>query len=284
MSERFEHDGIRFAFDSIGVGAPVVLLHGLGGDRAGALELADEEQGWLRIAMDQRGHGETEPVGPESAYTFDVFASDVEALLDAAGIDRAVLVGVSMGAAVALRLALRSQERVRGLVLVRPAWIHEPMTDNLTPNVEVARLLRSMPAEGALTEFQGSALYARLQAVSPHAADSLSSQFVRPMAAERAVRLDRMPRSTPYADPSDLQAIACPTLVVGCDRDPFHPFAFAETWSRLIPGAALQLVIPSADDVARHRREVRAVVGGFLRQFELLRSWMPEPSTGGGDA
>ena len=268
----FWRDGIRFAFEAGGAGAPVVLLHGLGGDRSGALELVEGDGGWQRLALDQRGHGETEPVGPESGYTFDALAADVVGLLDAQGTERAVHVGVSMGAAVALRFALQYPGRVSGLALVRPAWIHEPMTENLTPNVEVARLLRSMPVAEALATFQASAEYARLRAVSPHAAESLSSQFLRPKAVERAVRLDRMPRSTPYGDPAELQAIAAPTLVVGCDRDPLHPIDFAWTWSRLIPGATLDFVIPSADDVARHRREVRRVVGTFLRQLGSVRS------------
>lgn len=271
MTEHFVHDGLRFAFDTIGSGRPLVLLHGLGGDRAGALELADDERGWRRLALDQRGHGETEPVGPESGYTFDVFADDLLALLARLDVDRVVVAGVSMGAAVAARFTLKYPDRVRGLVLVRPAWTNEPMTENLTPNVEVARLLRSMRVDDALAAFQTSPLYERLKAASPHAAESLSSQFLRPNAAERAVRLDRMPRSTPYTTPSDLLAIVQPTVVIGCDRDPLHPIAFARAWSELIPGAALQLVTPSADDVALHRRDVRKAVGAFIRQLEPAR-------------
>jgi len=272
MGETFERDGIKFAFETKGGGAPLVLLHGLGGDRTGAFELADEDPGWRLLALDQRGHGETEPVGPEAGYTFDVFATDLRALLDAQGADRVVVAGVSMGAAVALRFALQNPGRVRGLVLVRPAWIHEPMTENLTLNVEVARLLRSMPAAEALATFQASADYARLRAVSPHAAESLSSQFFRPNAVERAVRLDRMPRSTPYTDPSELRTIAQPTLVIGCDRDPLHPISFARIWSALIAGSSLEFVVPSADDVSRHRQEVRRGVGAFLRRLESVRT------------
>lgn len=259
------HDGIRFAMEIAGDGPTLVLLHGLGGDRSGGLELTDPIPDRRRLAIDQRGHGETEPVGPEDGFTFDVLAADLAAILDAQQLTGPVVIaGVSMGAAVALRFALIYRSRVRALALVRPAWIHEPMTDNLTPNVEVARLLRSLPAEEARAAFQASPTYARIAAVSGHAAASLSSQFLRPGAAERAVRLDRMPRSTPYTDPAELGLIAQPTLVLGCERDPLHPIDFARTWSRLIPGASLEWVVSSADDVERHRREVRQAVGVFL--------------------
>ncbi len=260
----FEHAGIRFAASMDGTGAALVLLHGLGGDRSGAFELADPVPGWRRLALDQRGHGETEPVGPESSYKFEVFAADLIAFLDTVEENSVVVLGVSMGSAVALRLALENPDRVLGLVLVRPAWIHEPMTENLIPNVEIARLLRLMPAAEALAAYESSEAYARIRAVSSHAAESLSSQFFRPKAVERAVRLDQMPRSTPYTDPRDLSSVAQPTLVIGCERDPLHPIDFARTWASLIPNASLECVSSSADGVSQHRREVRESVARFL--------------------
>ena len=141
MLANFERDGIRFAFERRSTGRPMVLLHGLGGDRSGGFDLADTRLRWQRLALDQRGHGDTEPVGPETGYSFEVFASDVLALLDNEDVNAAVVVGVSMGSAVALRLALDHPRRVKGLALVRPAWTHEPLTENLVPNIEVAGLL-----------------------------------------------------------------------------------------------------------------------------------------------
>ena len=264
----FDHDGIRFAYESEGAGRPIVLLHGLGGDRAAALELCSPGPGRFRIALDQRGHGETESVGDPPGFTFDALAGDVAALLDTLGVERAVLVGVSMGAGVALALALafaqRDPDRVTALALVRPAWTHVPLTPNLEPYVEVARLLRSVPADEALAELRASASFARLAAQSGHAARSLAGQLALPKAAERAIRLELMPRSTPYADPAELRSISIPTLVVGCDGDPLHPIEYAQTWSRLIPGASLAIVPGPGDDPGAHRGAVRAVVDAFV--------------------
>ena len=266
MTEHFEHDGIRFAFERAGAGAPLVLLHGLGGDRGGALDMADTRAGWIRLALDFRGHGETEPVGPDVGFTFSSFARDLAAFLDAAGVEAAVIAGVSMGAAVALRFALDQPARVRSLVLVRPAWLHTPLTENLRPYAEIARLLRTMPPDAAVATFMASAEYAAIGRVSRHAADSLVSQFTRPAALTRVSRLEWMPRSAPYADPSELKGIATPTLVVGCERDPLHPIEFASEWAAHIPGAALQAVPSSADDIAEHRAAVRRAVGSFLQK------------------
>jgi pimeloyl-ACP methyl ester carboxylesterase len=275
MSETMLRDGITFAYETSGAGTPLVLLHGLGGDRSGAMDLCGDLPGWARVVFDQRGHGETCPVGPEEGYSFDELADDAAALVEHMNARRVALAGVSMGAAVALRFALRHPDRVLGLALVRPAWINRPMTENLTPNVEVARLLRSLPAEEGLLAFRRSPLFLRISAASPHAAESLSSQFLRPGAAERAVRLDRMPRSTPYRDPADLGSITQPTLVVGCDRDPLHPIEFARAWADLIPRSSLELVVSSADDIARHRQAVRASVESFVRQLAHTASSSP---------
>ncbi|TIM50058.1 MAG: alpha/beta hydrolase, partial [Mesorhizobium sp.] len=58
-----------------------------------------------------------------------------------AGLDRFVAAGISMGAAIAMRLACRHPDRVAGLLLVRPAWIFDDAPVNLLPIAEVARLI-----------------------------------------------------------------------------------------------------------------------------------------------
>lgn len=70
-------------------------------------------------------------IGMESAFTFDGMADDVTALLDRLELPSVIVVGMSMGAAIAVRMALREPDRVRGLVLIRPAWLDRP--DHLRP-------------------------------------------------------------------------------------------------------------------------------------------------------
>lgn len=72
--------------------------------------------GYRALAPDQRGHGRSEK--PDCCYTVDDFAADVEAFMDAVGVDDATLVGHSSGGLIAQRVALRSPRRVARLVLI----------------------------------------------------------------------------------------------------------------------------------------------------------------------
>ena len=63
--------------------------------------------------------------------TIATLADDLIGLLDHLGIEQAVIGGISLGAAVAVNVALRYPERVLGLVLSRPAWIDGPLPENV---------------------------------------------------------------------------------------------------------------------------------------------------------
>src|SRR3954469_5820695 len=126
----FDHDGLAFHYRDEGRGLPFVFQHGLGGDVSQPFGLYSPPAGVRLIAFDARAHGETRPVGDPKKISLAEFADDLVALLDHLGIDRAVVGGVSMGAAVALSAALRHPARVEGLVLSRPAWLDRPLPEN----------------------------------------------------------------------------------------------------------------------------------------------------------
>jgi pimeloyl-ACP methyl ester carboxylesterase len=104
-------DGVTLAYHDDGEGAPVVLLHGFAADtnlnyvRSGVFDLLLDE-GYRVIALDSRGHGLSEKPHDPAAYGDDAMRRDVQALLDELGIERCVIVGYSMGAAVTLRVAM----------------------------------------------------------------------------------------------------------------------------------------------------------------------------------
>ena len=102
--------GVRLAYVEQGSrdGIAVVMLHGYS-DTHRSFDLVRPllPRAWRVIAVTQRGHGHSDK--PQSDYAMADFASDVPAFLDAMGIDRAVLVGHSMGAAVALRVAANTR-------------------------------------------------------------------------------------------------------------------------------------------------------------------------------
>src|SRR5262249_51315222 len=113
-------DGVTLAGEEAGEGSSIVLLHGLTATRRyvvmGSRLL--ERSGHRVIAYDARGHGRSTPAPSPSDYGYTELADDLEAVMDALGIERAVLAGASMGAHTLLTLALRAPPRVAGLVVI----------------------------------------------------------------------------------------------------------------------------------------------------------------------
>jgi 3-oxoadipate enol-lactonase len=106
-------DGIHV--EEHGAGAPLVLVHGLGGNTAIWRRVVPVLAGRFRvIAYDFRGLGRSGP--PPDPYTMDELVSDLDAVVGGAAGARAVLVGHSLGAAVALAYAARHGERLRAVV------------------------------------------------------------------------------------------------------------------------------------------------------------------------
>jgi pimeloyl-ACP methyl ester carboxylesterase len=115
-------DGLSLYFDDEGDGEPVVLLHGFAADtninyvRSGLLD-ALLDAGYRVIPLDARGHGlSSKPTDP-AAYENDAMRQDVSALLDHLGVEHTAVVGYSMGAHTALRLA-PLEPRVTALALL----------------------------------------------------------------------------------------------------------------------------------------------------------------------
>ena len=108
-----ETDGVRLAYEVSGDGAPLVLLHAGIVDRRMWRDVVPLLDGYRVVTFDARGFGDSSrPPDGEFARWEDLFA-----VMDAAGVDRAHLVGVSQGAETALDAALVSPERVDRLVL-----------------------------------------------------------------------------------------------------------------------------------------------------------------------
>ena len=107
---------LELYYEEHGAGFPLLLIMGLGADStAWLLQIPDFAKHYRAIAFDNRGVGRSsKPSGP---YTIHEMADDAAGLLDQLGIERAHVLGVSMGGMIAQELALRHPERVRGLVL-----------------------------------------------------------------------------------------------------------------------------------------------------------------------
>ena len=118
---------MRIAWESQGEGVPVLLMHGLGYTREGWGPLRELLARRYRVvSFDNRGIGQSEiPPGP---YTVEELAGDAAQVLDEAGVERAHVIGASLGGFAAQVLAAEQPERVHRLVLVgsSPGGPHAP--------------------------------------------------------------------------------------------------------------------------------------------------------------
>jgi pimeloyl-ACP methyl ester carboxylesterase len=275
---RWLHDGLEFRYreeppcaDKKGTGVfyaaaelPFFFQHGLGGDANQPLGIYRPPPGVRAYCLDCRAHGLTRPVGPEEKLSIGQFADDVAALMDYLRIERAVVGGISMGAAVALSLALRRPERVLGLVLARPAWLDGPMQRNAQRFALVAQMLRTHGAERGGELYEQTDDYREMLAESPDCAMALLGQFLVPRAEETVARLERIPRDQPCRSLAELESICVPTLVLSCRQDPIHPYEYGEQIAARVPGATFREVTSKSVSVPRYEEDLRREIGDFL--------------------
>ena len=122
MNTFIADDGVSLAYDDLGEGYPVILLHGFAADSRLNWQLTGwysllQEAGYRVIALDNRGHGKSDkPTDPE-AYKPERIAADVIGLMDELGLEHADLVGYSMGGRSAGWIVSRYPERFTAVVI-----------------------------------------------------------------------------------------------------------------------------------------------------------------------
>jgi pimeloyl-ACP methyl ester carboxylesterase len=247
----------------------VVLLHGLGGESSQPLSLfAPVIPPTLTVvAPDIRAHGSSTVVGEASDFALQNLADEVASALIFAGHGATplTLIGISMGAAIALRLALDPRLEVSDAVFVRPAFIDHGLPQNLRPFPVIAQLLADHGAVEGERRFRQGALFARAAAESPVGADALLQQFRHPLAVERSRRLVEIPRNRAWSDASEPASVTACTAVVAAVGDPVHPITIARQWAEALP-RPVYAEVPSRDagygaQVAASRQAVTRFLG-----------------------
>jgi 3-oxoadipate enol-lactonase len=222
-----------------GQGPPLVLLHGLTATRRYVLQgsrlLARE--GYRLVSYDARAHGESDP---GDGYEYSDLAGDLISVLEDREIDGAVLVGHSMGAATAVRVALERPGLVRGLVQITPAYPGEPYLDDaaLAYWDRLAAGLEADGADGFMRAFEPPDDERWRDAVLKFTRQRIE-RHLHPEALAAAVRV--VPRSAAFDGLDRLAGIDVPVLVVGSrdDADPTHPLAVAQEYAARLPQAEL---------------------------------------------
>jgi 3-oxoadipate enol-lactonase len=258
--------GIEIAYDDVGSGPSVVLLHGYPFNRSMWREQVEVLKLDHRVIIpDLRGHGET-AVTPGSV-TMQTMAYDVASLLETLNISRATIGGLSMGGYVALAFYRLFPLRVRSLLLAdtRPQADTEDGKQNREKQAEKA-LAEGM--EGIADALLPKLLAPETVAERPEVVKRLRDMMVgtEPEGAAAALRgmAEREDQS------AFLSRIIAPTLIIAGNKDALTPVADAELLHREIGGSRLQ-IIEGAGHVSNLERpeEFNTALVKFLNDVEV---------------
>lgn len=138
-------NGISVNYDQQGSGEPLILIPYLSADNACyAFQVAEYAKHFTCISLDLRGTGESDK--PEGEFTTELYADDVAAFMQAAGIARAHVSGLSLGAAIAMWLAAKHPDKVKSLSLHSGWTTSDPYLKTVVEGWQVmAKALDSVP-------------------------------------------------------------------------------------------------------------------------------------------
>lgn len=254
-------NGIQLYYEVEGEGSTVVFCHGAGGNHMSWWQQVPEFARSSRcIAFDHRGYGESwnQPGGPGA----EAFADDLAGLLDHLGIQRAFLVGQSMGGRTVLNFAKRFPQRVHAMVMAATiANLRTPELDRLRKEAALRRSKDRLRA--ALSE--------RVWRERPHVAYLF--KLIRSRNPERPPRFlwrDNVPGTTA----EEVARLEVPALFIVGEEDEIAPPSLVEAACRLFPNARLVRVPEAAHSVYFERPAVfnQAVLEFFQWRKERTAS------------
>jgi pimeloyl-ACP methyl ester carboxylesterase len=260
----------RLSLLEAGTGAPVIAIHGLGATKASFLATVAALAPRFRvIAIDLPGFGDSDkPVG--AAYDARFFAEAIVELLDALELERAHLIGNSLGGRVALEMGLRAPERVDRLALLAPslAWLRK------RPWAPALRLVR--PELGLLPHAPRPVVERIIERAMPEATNGWAAagidEFLRSFLTPRGRAAFYAAARQIYLEKPDgpdgfwprLKQLDVPALFVWGRRDGLVPIAFARHVTDAVPSAQhLELNCGHVPQMERPRETHEAIARFF---------------------
>ncbi len=235
-------DGLRLYYEWHGRarGTPVVLLMGLGGDStAWGSQLAALAPRHRVLVLDNRGAGRSD--APDEPYTTGRLAADLLGLLDALGVERAHLLGLSLGGAIAQEAALAAPARIASLQLHATWPGPHPYFAALVRAVQVAR--RRLEPEAFHRALALWVFTPECFAAQPALVDLVVQRAVdHPYPAPLHGYLRQADAALAHDARARLSQIRCPTLVAVGARDLVTPPFLSTELARRIPGARLEVL------------------------------------------
>ena len=253
--------------ESLGDGPPVVLLHGLSATRRNVVQgsRALAKRGYRLISYDARGHGASSAA---PSYEYRDLVGDLEAVLAELELEKAALVGSSMGAATAMAFTLEHPERVPALVQITPAYTGYARTGDFDGEgwEKLANAL-----DGGIEEFirvaQPGNLPERWRDVAREATRQRMERHADLSSVAQALR--ELPSSIAWKGLDALSGLDVPVLVVGSqdDSDWLHPLGVAEEYCRKLPNCELVVEEKGDSPLAWQGARLSNAIAEFLERI-----------------
>ena len=267
-----QSEGARIYYEETGSGTPILFIHEFGGDyRSWDDQMRHFGRSWRCIRWDSRGYPRSDAPDDEKLYGQEFFNRDAIAVLDAAKVDKAHIVGLSMGGYTALMLAAKYPDRVISCVAAgagsgaekssRERFIAEAKANAATMDRDGkvnAEAMGLSPTRVQLQNKDPKGWQAFVEHLSEHAAH----------AAAKTLRTVQAGRPSLYDMEAELKAVKAPTLLVVGDED--EPCLDVNVWlKRLMPVARLS-VLPGTGHAVNLEEPAtfNALVEAFLADVE----------------
>ncbi|MBD0280915.1 MAG: alpha/beta hydrolase [Thermoleophilaceae bacterium] len=251
--------------EAAGEGPPLVLLHGLSATRRNVVQGSRHllRRGYRLIAYDARGHGASDSA---PRYRYADLVADLEAVLADFDLERAPLVGSSMGAATAIAFALEHPDRVPALVQITPAYTGDPRSVDEGRWERLATALERGGVDAFVEAAQPDGIPERWREAVRTATRQRMERHRHPDAVARALR--EVPGSMLWEGLQPLERLDLPVLVVGSrdEADPMHPLAVAQEYARRLPRAELVVEEEGQSPLAWQGTRLSSAIGDFLER------------------
>ena len=234
-------DGVRLAFEETGSGAPVVFVHEFAGDlRNWEPQVRHLSRRYRCITWNARGFPPSDVPDDTGAYSQERARDDVLAVLDALDIERAHVVGLSMGGFATLHFGLAHPGRARSLVVAGVGYGAEPdQRERFRSEADItARILRTEGMAAWAAAYSLGPTRVQFQNKDPRGWREFADMLAEHSAAGSAHTQQGVQKERPSVfDLADgMRKLTVPTLVVTGDED----------WPCLVPSVFMKRTIPSA--------------------------------------
>ena len=269
-------DGVRLHVEDVGTGTPIVFVHEWAGDtRSYEPQLRHFSRTYRCIAYNARGYPPSDVPGDVGSYSQDRARDDIRDILDGLGIERAHVVGTSMGAFATLHFGFAYPDRARSLVLTGCGYGAEPDTHALflEETLRTAETIETAGMAAAASRYAVGPSRVQYLAKDPRGWDEFATRLAEHSAVGSANTLRGVQARRPSLwDLTDaMRALELPTLVISGDED--HAcLAPAILLKQTIQTAALAVVPNTGHAVNTEEPDTfNRLVGDFFHQVEAGR-------------